>query len=219
MTLEIKNHWEVHRPPMDRPISLRALKPKGVTQQLFPQNRTYHPLDYASLDALKLAFESDALALNSAGYNVYTVMNPIRPDFRRNDAVKDADITHRTTVLIDIDRTGDTSCPASDAEINAAFDLAHKVELYLISEGYSDPWRVNSGNGCHLYYPIPEIPNVETTTPVFECFLRVLTQFNNDIVSIDTSVYNASRITKVIGTLARKGSESDGRPYRMARLV
>jgi hypothetical protein len=31
-------------------------------------------------------------------------------------------------------------------------------------------------------------------------------------------VFNASRITKVVGTVARKGLESEDRPYRMARV-
>lgn len=220
MSHEIKNHWSIHVPLNNRPISLRAIKPKGSRQDLFPLNRTYHPSDYDSLNALKSAFEVDALSLNNKGYNVYTVMNPIRSDFLGNGAVKDADITHRSIVLIDIDRSGDTNCPASDSEIEAAFDLAQKVAAYLKAEGFSDPYRVHSGNGCHLYYRVSETLQTATISQDVERFLKGLArQFNNSVVGIDTSVYNASRITKVIGTIARKGIESEGRPFRMARLV
>jgi len=53
-----------------------------------------------------------------------------------------------------------------------------------------------------------------------EQFLKALAvRFNNSVVGADTSVFNASRITKVIGTVARKGIASEGRPYRIARLV
>jgi len=38
-------------------------------------------------------------------------------------------------------------------------------------------------------------------------------------MSIQELVFNASRITKVVGTIARKGPESEGRPYRMARVL
>lgn len=220
MTPEIKNHWIVHPPRPDRPISLRALKPQGSELQLFTQNRTYHPSEYASFEDLKTAFERDAQKLNNAGYNVYTPLNMIRSDFHRQEAVKDADITNRTTLLIDIDRVGDTSCPATDAEIVAAFDLGHQIESYLVNEGFPAPTRVHSGNGCHLYYRIPSVPNSESVKNSIEQFLKGLaTKFNNDIVGVDTSVFNASRITKVIGTLARKGVESEGRPYRIARMV
>jgi hypothetical protein len=112
MGSEIHNHWVVH-PLSDSPISIRALKPVGSQRNLFPVNRTYRAADYGSIQALKKAFESDALSLNDQGYNVYTVMNRIRADFCGDQAVRDKDITHRTTILIDIDRIGDTRNPGS----------------------------------------------------------------------------------------------------------
>lgn len=217
---EIKNHWLVHQLQNDRPISIRAIKPKGSQVPLFTQNRTFHPSQFISAQALKDAFEAEAQLLNAAGYNIYTVMNQIRSDFIGSLAVKDADITHRTTLLVDIDRIGDTSHPATDAEIDVAFELAGKVESYLRSEGFPDPFWVHSGNGCHLYYRTPPIPQSELITQTVELFLKGLAnRFYNSVVTVDTSVFNASRITKVIGTYARKGIESEGRPYRIARLI
>lgn len=220
MTHEINNHWLVHPPCDGRPVSLRAIKPKGCQLPLFPTNRSYHPAEYASVEDLKTAFEKDALRLNNSGFNIYTPMNLIRSDFAGGVAVKDADITHRRTILVDIDRLGDTSCPASDAEIDAAFSLGRDVERYLKGEGFPDPQWVHSGNGVHLYFTLPEVPQSPHVTQTVEHFLKGLAaQFNNEVVGVDTSVFNASRITKVIGTVARKGVESEGRPYRMARVV
>jgi hypothetical protein len=217
---EIKNHWLVHHLPNNRPISIRAIKPKGSNRPLVPQNRTYHPSDYDSQDELKAAFEQGAIQLNNLGYNVYTPMNMICSDFYGSAAVRDADITHRTKVLVDIDRVGDTSCPASDAEIDAAFDMGGDVERFLRGEGFPDPQWVHSGNGCHLYYQLLKLQESPLVKQTIEQFLKGLAEkFNNSIVGVDISVFNASRITKVIGTFARKGIESEGRPYRMARLV
>ena len=217
---EIKNHWLVHAVRDDRPISLRAIKPKGSQLPLFPQNRTYHPSEYDSLENLKSVFERDALSLNQSGFNIYTPLNMIRSDFSGSAAVKDADITHRTTVLVDIDRIGDTSSPASDTEISAAFDLGRDIEEFLQEHGFPDPYWVHSGNGCHLYYKLPEILQSQLVAQTVERFLKGLAdRFNNSVVGVDTSVFNASRITKVIGTVARKGMQSEGRPYRVARLV
>ena len=38
-------------------------------------------------------------------------------------------------------------------------------------------------------------------------------------VKVDTSVFNASRITKLYGTVARKGHGIPGRPIRRSKLV
>lgn len=220
MSNEIKNHWSVHPLPSDRPISLRALRPKGSELKLLPQNRTYHPSSYRSDSERKLAFERDAQALNAAGYNVYCIMNQIYSDFSHDRAVADKDISHRSTLLIDIDRVGDTSAPATETEIDAAFILAGDVETYLTREGFPKPIWVHSGNGVHLYFRLPLVPESDDTRNTVETFLRgIAAKFNNSVVGIDTVVFNAARITKVIGTLARKGVESEGRPYRMARLV
>jgi hypothetical protein len=77
-----------------------------------------------------------------------------------------------------------------------------------------------SGNGHHLYYVLPEIQNDTDSAMYVESLLKNLAAlFDNGIVKIDTGVFNASRITKVVGTIARKGPESEGRPYRMAVVL
>ena len=77
-----------------------------------------------------------------------------------------------------------------------------------------------SGNGHHLYYKLSKTPNTpEAKNYIQQLLLKLANTFDNEIVKIDTVVYNASRITKVVGTIARKGLESEGRPYRMARVL
>jgi hypothetical protein len=77
-----------------------------------------------------------------------------------------------------------------------------------------------SGNGHHLYYVLPEISNDEESRKCFQVLLNSLaSEFDNEVVKIDTTVFNASRITKVVGTIARKGLKSAERPYRMARVL
>lgn len=220
MTSEISKHWFVHPPSSESPISLRALKPAGWSLNLYPVNRTYHPRDYQSLEALKAAFERDALALNERGYNIYTVMNRIRTDLFYNRAVKDDDIIERTKILIDIDRVGDTSNPATDAEVQASFDLAQVICGFLTSKDFPQPKWVHSGNGTHLYLDLePCTSDVLDSMTVGRLLKGLAEQFNNDVVGVDTTVFNAARITKVIGTVARKGKESEGRPFRIARLL
>jgi hypothetical protein len=44
-------------------------------------------------------------------------------------------------------------------------------------------------------------------------------RFNTDRVELDTGNFNASRIWKLYGTLARKGDSTETRPHRWARLL
>ena len=72
---------------------------------------------------------------------------------------------------------------------------------------------------AHGYFRLEDTPNTPEATESIRTLLhRLADRFDNDVVKIDTSVYNASRITKVVGTVARKGTDGPGRPYRMARL-
>ena len=75
-----------------------------------------------------------------------------------------------------------------------------------------------SGNGFHLYFPLDDLPNTETAL-VKGTLKELSRRFDSKTVKIDTSVFNASRVTKVPGTIMRKGEASEGRPYRMAKLL
>ena len=169
---------------------------------------------------MKEAFETAALDLNRRGFNIYTPMNPIRSDFNGPGCVKDSDIAFRDLLLIDIDRLGDTSQPANQVELDEAEALATVVEQALSDEGWGQPIKMMSGNGFHLYFVLDDVPNEEESTELIRDTLHNLAeQFNTGTMGIDTTVSNASRITKMAGTIMTKGIETADRPYRMARVV
>jgi hypothetical protein len=210
---EIKNLWRIKAVGPKSIVELRAIKPSGIITKLF------NGKDYKSVDELKLAFEQEALSLNALGYNIYVVMNPINESFTGQSA-SDTDIAYRDLLLIDIDRVGKPKEPASDEELEAARVLADNIVAYLKLGGLDDPIKVMSGNGYHLYYILGNIDNSLESKEFVQTFLKDLAaEFDNDIVKVDTCVFNASRITKVVGTIARKGEESAERPYRMARFL
>jgi hypothetical protein len=217
--LEVQKMWRIFYADSNSIFELRALWPKGVPSTKKPIYKYYRTSEYPSLDACKNAFELDALALNAKGFNIYTVMNPISSSVGGEGATKDADIRYRDLLLVDIDRTGETSEPATDSEVAAAKALAIKVRLYMASRGWPAPHVMMSGNGYHLYYLLEDVCNDKASTDLVKSVLNELSsKFNNAAVSIDTSVYNAARITKVPGTIMRKGMSSDNRPYRMAEV-
>lgn len=211
MNSEIRETWNLIELQQNSIVELRAFAEKKS-----PVVKHFYCKDFQSLDELRVAFEKAALKLNNDGFNIYTVMNPIKTDIQGRSA-KDRDIACRTLLLIDIDRAGETKNPATDGDIKAAKSLAKQIVKYLGDKGWPKPIQVMSGNGWHLYYKLDRLSNDNDTTELIKRVLKQLAKrFNNSEVNIDTVVYNASRITKVPGTIMRKGQEAPDRPFRKA---
>jgi hypothetical protein len=74
-------------------------------------------------------------------------------------------------------------------------------------------------NLAHLLYRVC-LPNDEASTDLLKRVLEALAQrFNNDTATIDTNVFNASRIVKLPGTVAQKGDNTTERPHRLSRIL
>ena len=212
MTNEISNLWRLIN-PQSPVIELRAISEERSKSMLFPLR------DYDTQESRQEEVERVAQKLNEGGMNIYVVMNTIRADFCFGSA-KDTDIEHRDWLLIDIDRAESAKCPATDEEIRAAEELADQVVEFMTRKGWSEPFRIMSGNGCHLYYRLNALENDDQSKVLLKTLISGLgDRFDNNVVKIDRSVFNASRITKVVGTKAYKGQNSVDRPYRIARLI
>jgi len=211
--VEIKKMWRIIDTNKNSVHELRAFHHEDRSQV---KRVLFRSSDFVSTDDMRAAFNKRALELNEQGYNIYITLNPINEDFNGKSAC-DTDIAYRDLLLIDIDRTGSTKNPATDEEVENAKGLAGEVVRYLSELDWSEPIQVMSGNGWHLYYILDGLENTEDSRDLVQLTLNNLAkEFNNNQVSIDTTVYNASRITKVPGTVARKGSETADRLYRMA---
>jgi hypothetical protein len=76
-----------------------------------------------------------------------------------------------------------------------------------------------SGNGLHLLYPV-DLPNDDASRDLLKAVLKTLAaRFDNDAVSVDQSVFNAGRITKLYGTVANKGDNTILAPWRLSKLL
>lgn len=220
--------WDLFPVCQKDPLHFRAIWGKGVPNPLPTKNITFTEAAYRNIADRKQAFEDAGLRLNWQGYNIYTCFNRIRPDFAGNEhnglAVKDRDIIARRYILIDFDRDA-TSQPATDDEIDAVFAVAHRLECDFFFDKGHDPITTGSGNGVHIYLPV-NLPNDKAGKAMCQKMLQALAaKYDTATVKVDTGVYNASRITKVPGTIARKGVEVpddtgfNERYYRMASVV
>src|SRR5262249_39705614 len=89
----------------------------------------------------------------------------------------------------------------------------------LTEYGWPEPIVADSGNGAHAIYRVDE-PNNAETTALFQRGLEALDSlFSDDAVVIDRTTYNAARIWKLYGTMARKGDNLPERPHRLARIL
>jgi hypothetical protein len=186
--------WSIFLIDAESPIALRAIPPKDVQRNLRAQNFTFTAKTYPAVVDRQQAFEKKALELNSAGYNVYIVMNQIDPSFAGDEAnqlaVKDEHIIRRRHLLIDIDRQVAVE-PIAEDEIDILWEFAHKIEKDLFYNKGEEPISVFSGNGAHIYLPI-DLSNDDLSKVTCQRFLKVLAdKYDDASYQIDTIVYNA----------------------------
>lgn len=137
------------------------------------------------------------------------------------DGITDREISCREWVLIDLDPERIKGVSSSDDEKNNAWETLKAVRTYLKDIGFSDPVVCDSGNGYHLLYRVL-LKNTPEISDLISRFLLVLDEkFSSDKVKIDKKVFNAARIVKLYGTIARKGRDDDenGRPHRKSGFI
>jgi hypothetical protein len=125
---------------------------------------------------------------------------------------------------IDLDPVRPAGISSSDSELAAAMALREEVAEWIVSNmDLPAPLKAMSGNGAHLLFRLPDLPVNEKHQEFVKSTLNGLSKrFDNDMVTIDRSVFNPARIWKAYGTTARKGDPipasqyQEARPHRMA---
>ena len=161
--------------------------------------------------------------------NVYIILNKIKEEcygrkqadnFQKvKTATQDSDVECREWLLIDLDPKRPSETSATNAQVELAKKKLTPIYNFLKDEGFEDPIVAFSGNGFHLLYKI-HLTNTVENTELIKKFLKTMdAYFSDDDVDVDTSVFNASRICKLYGTMARKGRDSKEQPHRMSRIL
>ena len=180
-------------------------------------------------DMNALAVNADVLSGDVDVPAVYITLNPVIPDLiarsanevldRSEVTTKDHEITRRRLLLVDCDPKRPTGISSSAAEHQAAIELSRKIRAYLLSEGFPPSLLADSGNGGHNVFRI-DLPNDKEAADLVKRFLESLSsRFDDAVVLVDTSVWNASRICKMYGTMTRKGSNHPTRPWRKSSIL
>lgn len=121
-------------------------------------------------------------------------------------------------LFIDLDPERPSGISSTNDELKASQELAQKVYVYLKGEGFEEPVKAFSGNGYHLLYRVGLVNNDDNVRLIKRCLKALSAMFSTDMVKVDTANFNPSRICKLYGTMAQKGSSTQERPHRMARI-
>ena len=179
-------------------------------------------------DADTLLLKLKTVDLDNA--NVFYTLNEIDPDcYSRQQKDKflivktttsDNDIVAYRWMLIDLDPIRKTGISSTKEEAIYANECSKRIRKYLEGELlFPHPITAFSGNGVHLLYPVYLKNTKENTALIEHCLKALSLMFSDDKVEVDTSVFNPARISKLYGTRAHKGADSEKRPHRMSQIM
>jgi hypothetical protein len=202
------------------------IEPGSVCEVRIPKTRVGTIAGYFSDSQLLIKAVTE---LNETGPGTYCTINPVnkallarasnRLKMRIDTTTTDKDILGRRWLPIDIDPQRASQISATAEEHQAALDRAREIRFTLSGEGWSQPILASSGNGSYLLYAIA-LPNDQASENLIKQVLRVLAQrFDDSAVRVDQSLFNASRIIKLFGSIAKKGDNVPDRPHRLSRII
>jgi hypothetical protein len=213
-----------------------AVLVKSVLDRLFPPGAVFEiRIPKTRIGTISGYFDDTAVAAalvakeNGKHSAIYVTANPVEPsllarnsnkfEFGTHTTTNDSEITRRRWFLIDLDPVRAAGISSTDGELEYAMHRGVEIADWLRSLDWPEPIVAGSGNGCHLMYQVDE-PNDEATRVEFEYATKMLAGiFSDDKVNVDTTVWNASRIWKLYGTIAAKGSNTVERPHRVAMFT
>lgn len=160
----------------------------------------------------------------------YYTLNPIRPEaaewvgaadwnvmIARGPAARDNQIARRNLYLVDIDSVRSSGTSATKEERQYAHAVMDEVRRFLSEHEFPEPICLDTGNGYALLYGTDHHNPTTATWPYL--LKRLAERFDNEFAKVDTSVTNASRISRLPGTWNRKGENTPERPHRMCKVI
>ena len=196
--------------------SLRLLDYDSHEIRVINPNRTFIPsqLIHSFSDLLPICQQHDGQA------NLYIGVN----ERNKINATKE-DIQAVNFVIIDLDSVRpDKNQPANQLELDATIQASKVIMNWFADNGFLPPVRAISGNGCHIWVRIPQLPlaGLEMTTEwesrVKQFYLQIQSVLPTGLqqkVKIDP-IQDVTRIIKLIGTTSVKANPTKDRPNRVS---
>jgi putative DNA primase/helicase len=183
--------------------------------------RALNPFRSGVFDDLEAAARA-VVGRNGKHKGIYWMLNPVNAPVtnrleKDNPACNADQVERREWLLIDIEgaRPNAKAANATADEVLAAIHLAERIRETTVAR----PLVLCSGNGCHLLYKIDLANNKETTDLVARALKGLATLYNNAEATVDDRVSDPARISKLPGTMTRKGEHTEDRPQRYSFVL
>src|SRR6185436_14166176 len=159
----------------------------------------------------------------------YITLNPVNPALLARlpknrlhvagagDTTSDRDVQLRRHLLVDVDAVRPAGISSTNEEHDAAVALARDIRDALDADGWPEPLFADSGNGAHLIYAV-DLPAADGDL-VKHALEELARRYSTPTIKVDGKVFNPARISKIYGTLTRKGEDTPERPHRLARII
>ncbi|MBI3863737.1 MAG: AAA family ATPase [Planctomycetia bacterium] len=189
-------------------------------------------------------FDDDQVAAKAAGFHdynnnphgTYITLNPCLPeslskavnrirDFvGKGKTTSDNEIVVRRWLPLDIDPARPVvGIPATQEEYERAAVVREKLYEWLRGFGLPEMIEADSGNGVLLLLPV-DLPNDDESKELCRRFLLACEQHREKLnwgegAKIDCSMFNAARVSRLMGLKNRKGDNTPERPHRCSRVT
>lgn len=154
--------------------------------------------------------------LNSACYD-----RSQKGRFEKNSkaTTSDNDVIGYQWLMVDLDPRRPTGTSSDANQIEKAKSKGNKLYSFMKNLGFEEPVMGFSGNGVHLLYNL-RLRNSDENRQLLKKALETLNMlFADEDIDVDMKNFNPSRVCKLYGTTAQKGSNTEERPHRMSYLV
>jgi len=168
--------------------------------------------------------------LNLSNSNIYFTLNYAKDEcYSREQREKfvsnaknttsDNDVAGYEWLFVDVDPQRPAGISSSDEQLAKAKERGNEIFKFMRNIGFSDPVTALSGNGIHLLYGIQLAHNDENKELVKKSLQTLDMFFSDEVIKVDTTNFNPSRICKLYGTMAMKGSDTPENPHRMSKIL
>lgn len=210
------------------PTSLSTLiEPGSVVELRVPKAERFGTISGYFNDVK--ALQEAAMKLSGSYGGIYFTCNPVKPALlaRASNRViryskvttADHDVEKRRWIPVDLDPVRPVGISSTDEEHLSAMTRAYAVYEHLIQQGWEEPLLMDSGNGSYVLIRV-DLPNDEDSRELVQKFLATLAhKFDDNVVHVDLTMFNAARIIRVPGTLNMKGDSTGDRPHRRAGFL
>lgn len=131
----------------------------------------------------------------------------------------DNDVIGYQWLMVDLDPRRPTGTSSDEGQISKAKSKGNKLYTFMKNLGFEEPVMGFSGNGVHLLYAV-NLNNSDGNKMLLKKSLETLNMlFADEDIDVDMKNFNPSRVCKLYGTTAQKGSNTPERPHRMSYMV